>query len=215
MRNQSPVTVNINTDTKTTPTPTPAAGAKATDPGAGKTAAAAPAKKDSSGTQDILSSDELKVSMPLAAREYHLNYKYRTSLFWYGFSTGFFADWLHDDNYINKPVTPNSSTTTYMLVQQSAKKNSPSQYGIIASVNGGLYFSKKHDWFGQVFEGPGLSIQTKLQPCLLIGGGVGCGSTNKFSVNAGMVIGQVQRLSADLDTGHATAAPQTISYYST
>ena len=151
--------------------------------------------------------------MPLGVREYHLNYKYRTNLGWYGFSAGFFADGLSDDLYTNRPVDPLDPNTKYNVKKENT--NDSYKYGVMASVNGGGYFCRKSDWFYQVFAGPGLSIETKLQPRLLIGGGFGCGGTNKFSINGGVAIGQVQRLSSAINLSAEYSVQQTNLYYTT
>lgn len=216
---QQPVTININTASTPTPTTAPSntattadgKGGKGTN-STGKTTDTTP-KKDSASTQDILAAADLKVVMPTVAREYHLNYKFRTNNLLYGFGAGFFVDWLKDDVYTNKAQYPDSANTKYKVV----KENTPSigKYGIMATVNGGFYLGNSY-YFIHFFAGPGLTVETKLQPRLLLGGGFGWGNTNRFSVNGGFSIGQVQRISNAIDTPTTTynySLPQTNLYY--
>jgi hypothetical protein len=198
LTSQSPVTVNINPDK-------PAIAAK---PGDKPDPKADSGKKEDS-TEELHSADELKVTMPAAAREYHLSYKYRTGKMFYGFSSGFFMDGLKDDLYSNKPTDPNNPATEYTLVKE--KQELPGKFGVMASVNAGRYVRKS--LFLQVFGGPGLSVETKLQPRLLMGVGFGSGEKNKFSFNTGAAIGQVKRLSGIVDPNISYAVPQTDIYY--
>lgn len=85
----------------------------------------------------------------------------------------------------------------------------------MASVNGGFYPCLKHNWFLHCFAGPGLSVETTLQTRLLIGGGVGFGEANRFSINGGIAIGNVKRLSNAFDQKASYTVPQTDIYYST
>lgn len=190
--NQSPITININTDTK-------------------------PLTPDSNSTTKKVESKptvDMSLNTPVGILEYHLNYKFRTTSAFYGFSTGFFVDWLHDDQYVNKPVDPNNPNTQYNIVKERREKNDPSKYGIMATVNIGTYLCKSR-FFLQLFTGPGLSIEQKIQPRLLIGGGFGFGDFNKFSVNGGVAIGQVKKISNVIDLGQQYSIPQTNIYTST
>jgi hypothetical protein len=174
-------------------------------------------KSDSEGdgsgkADDTVSDKDLKLSSPSAAREYHLNYKFRTNRFFYGFSSGFFLDNLKDEQYANKPVDVNDPAAGFKLVQE---EKTIGKVGIMATVNTGIYLGQKSNAFLHLFAGPGLTFETKLQPRLLVGAGIGKGDRNKFSLNGGLIVGQVKRLSGIFDTGTTYSSPQTDLYYTT
>jgi hypothetical protein len=195
--NNSPITINVNLDEKK-------AEVKSDETKKDQS------KDETSRKVNFIDPDELKILSSMSVKEVHLHYRYRVNNTFYGFSTGFFIDWLSDDNYVNKRTNPNDSIAEYKVVKEN--NLSHNKYGIMASVNVGGYF-KKSDFFYQVFTGPGISIEQKPQPRLLFGVGLGKGSGNKISINWGMAIGQVQKLSSSIDLSQTYNKEQTNLYY--
>lgn len=197
LTNNSPVNINISSAESATKKPENPNDAATKD--AGKTAAGSIAK------------EELKLNVPAATFERHLKYKFRTVESFFSYSGGFFVDWLHDENYANKPTDPANPATTYQLVKES--NQSPNKYGIMAAVHAGRYINHS-DFFLQFTAGPALSLGSSLQPRLLVGAGLGWGAKGKFSLNGGLAIGQVKRLSNAFDANAVYVSQQENIYYS-
>lgn len=201
MDSHSPVTININTASVT--------------PGAERTGTNSPQQEDGEddkpSSSDRFSESDLKIEMPTSDFEWHLNYRYRINQAFYGFSAGFFVDRLGDEQFVSQAVSYDDPATKYKIVAEDFNRTT---YGVMGAVNVGRYFNRHCDGFYQFFAGPGLSVEPKLNPRLLIGGGIGLGNGNKFSINAGLSIGKANVLSRSMSTeAHYLTAPE-INYVS-
>ena len=205
--NNSPVTINITTASVTAST-------RSSD----NSGSTGHGEGENTASKDKINETELDINMFNHGFEWHLNYKYRINRAFYGFGSGFFVDNLGDEQYVVQVADFVNPSKGYKIVaEDNNNKNNQDivRFGIMGSVNIGVYPFRKYNFFLQLFSGPGLSIENKLKPRLLIGGGLGFGEGNKFSLNGGVSIGQVRYLSKSLSTeANYTTAPE-IKYFNT
>ena len=108
----------------------------------------------------------------------------------------FFGSNLYDERYSSKSFAVNDSVRNYELVKEDKQKH---EIGISAMIRFGTKFEKKD---GSVTNfgihgtlGPGITIEEKIKPRLLLGGGFTIGDKHNFALDFGGILGYVERLS--------------------
>jgi hypothetical protein len=129
---------------------------------------------------------------------------HRASFYWM-FSTGFFINGLADKNYSNKPKVINVNDTVYNLIEE---KTGNVSFGAMALLHTGGYFKNSDIGYHFAF-GPGISVEKKPAPRLLLGTGLTMGKQSKIVLTIGAVIGNVKKLSQSYDLTSNYSKPQT------
>ncbi len=184
MDSHSPITINVGTLTP----------ASATQP---------------SGTS-AKAVEEFSLTAPVAVKTLFVNYRFRTSGAWYGYSLGFFVDGLYDESKTYETFSKDNGDTAYRIIDEGNPVRI--KFGALATVGGGWYFGQS-TCFLHFFAGPGITFEVKPQPRLFFGAGFGFGERNRISLNGGVAIGQVKRLSST-QQGQEFNAPPTPIYVS-
>lgn len=116
---------------------------------------------------------------------------------YWSIGVSFFGSSLHSERFssISEPVT--DSTQVYRLVEEEKQKN---EIGIATLLRFGTKFkaypkddAKKLGFHGTI--GPGISIEEKIKPRLLLGAGFSYGSKHNIALDFGLVLGYVDRKS--------------------
>lgn len=115
--------------------------------------------------------------------------------FWGG-STNFFYSNLYDRGYSSISEVNSNQDTIFKIKEENI---ATWQFGVAAMVNYGRKFSNdsKNSW--NIGIGPGAVIGNKIEPRLLIGGGIAFAGNNRFLLNGGIIIGPTEVKSNTVD----------------
>lgn len=109
----------------------------------------------------------------------------------------FYGSNLHDRAYsfVKTPVT--DSTAVYSIKKETASK---AEIGVAALLRFGTKFGEKQKAGYHFSFGAGMSIADKVKPRMLLGGGFSLGKKHMLALDAGLIVGFVDRLSNTVDT---------------
>jgi hypothetical protein len=127
-------------------------------------------------------------------------------LFYAGISTGFYGTTLHDEAFSSKKII-SQGDTSYSIVKENSGN---CEIGLCSMVKIGYYIHKilNQDVSLQFGFGPGISIQNKMKPRFLLGGGLAIGSSNMLLFSLGAIIGSVDVLSSVYDQNQTYSSVQ-------
>ena len=110
--------------------------------------------------------------------------------FW-GVSSGFYVSGLRDEGYSSQ-ASVIVADTVFNIVREDP---GAVELGVSAMIRYGRHFNGTENFGWQLGFGPALSLTNKLRPRLQIGGGLYAGKSQKVLLDAGLVVGSVDRLS--------------------
>lgn len=121
----------------------------------------------------------------------------------------FFASSLYDEAFTTVETQVNDTTSVFTFVDE---ENGSAEIGLAALLRYGTKINDSNNIGCHFSFGTGVSLSRKVKPRLMLGGGISFGKKHMVAVDAGLVIGFVDRLSNAIDlTKEYPQKPETLT----